>query len=105
LEHGKAACPAKQIPEETLLNLTAETLMTENFEEQAFLELVEHIEVPAANRLRFVYYDGHTHDYEWKDRSRAESWTDEMKQAARVKSLQLLEAQRFGSGEEAGNKN
>ena len=104
LEHGKAACPAKQIPEEILLSVTAETLGAENFDEQVFLELVDHIEVFAANRLRFVFYDGQTHDCEWKDRSRADSWTDEMKQAARTKSLQLLEAQRFGSGEEAGNK-
>jgi DNA invertase Pin-like site-specific DNA recombinase len=104
LEHGKAACPAKQIPEEILLNIAAEALGKEDFDEQAFFERIDHIEVPAANRLRFVFYDGHTRDCEWKDRSRAESWTDEMKQAARAKSLQLLEAQRFGSGEETGNK-
>lgn len=104
LEHGKAACPAKQIPEETLLNIAAEALGKENFDEQAFLELIDYIKVPAANRLRFVFYDGQVRDCEWKDRSRAESWTDEMKQAARAKSLQLLEAQRFGSGRETGNK-
>jgi len=104
LEHGKAACPAKQIPEETLLRITTEALGIENFGEQAFLELIDHIEVPAANRLRFIFTDGRIHDCEWKDRSRAESWTDEMKQAAKEKSLQLLEAQRFGSGEETGNK-
>jgi len=104
LEHGKAACPAKQIPEETLLRITTEALGIENFGEQAFLELIDHIEVPAANRLRFIFTDGRIHDCEWKDRSRAESWTEEMKQAARAKSLQLLEAQRFGSSEETGNK-
>ena len=105
MAHGKAVCPAKQIPEEILLRFTAEALGRENFDEQAFAKLVDHIEVPAPNQLRFVFADGHTCDCAWQDRSRSESWTEAMKQAAREKSLQLLEEQNLGSGKKADYAN
>lgn len=102
MTNGKAICPAKQIPEEMLLRTTVEALRVENFDEQAFNRLVDHIEVPAPNQVRFVFTDGHACDCEWKDRSRSESWTEAMKQMAREKSLQFLEDQNIGSGKEAG---
>lgn len=86
LLHGKAACPAKQIPEETILRAAADALGQEFFEENEFNRRIERIEVPGPNWLRFVLYDGNAIECEWKDRSRSESWTDEMKQAAREKS-------------------
>ncbi len=105
LEHGKSACPAKQIPEETLLRAVAEAIGTENFNEPFFSKLINHIEVPAPNALLFVFVDGRRFEYEWKDRSRAESWTDEMKQAAKERSLAIKEALHGGSSKETGNKN
>ena len=44
------------------------------------------IETHPGNLLRFIFADGSTADYVWKDRSRSESWTDEMKAAARRKT-------------------
>lgn len=55
LEHGKAACPAKQIPEETLLRITTEALGTENFDEQVFFERIDHIEVPRCKQTSFRF--------------------------------------------------
>ena len=39
------------------------------------------------NTLVFCWVDGTQAVKRWKDRSRAESWTDEMKEAARQKTL------------------
>jgi len=85
LEHGKAACPAKQIPEETILHAVAEVLGQDCFDEREFNRKIERIEVPRPNRLRFIFFNGNVTDCEWKDRSRSQSWTDEMKQKAREK--------------------
>jgi DNA invertase Pin-like site-specific DNA recombinase len=85
LEHGRSACPAKQIPEETILRAAADVLGQDSFDEREFSQKVERIEVPGPNRLHFILYNGLATEYEWKHRSRSESWTDEMKQKAREK--------------------
>ena len=83
LEHGKSACPAKQIPEETILRAAADALGQDCFDEHAFYRKVERIEVPGPYRLRFVFFNGDVFECEWAHRSRSESWTEKMKQAAR----------------------
>ena len=105
LEHRRSTCPAKQIPEETLLCAVAEVLGTEGFEEPSFAKRIDHIEVPVPNILLFVFVDGHRFERQWKDRSRADSWTDEMKQAAKERSLAIKEALSYGSNPETGNEN
>ena len=104
LEHGKSACPAKQIPESALLESCVEALGLASFDETDFLKRVLRIEVVRANTLRFVFTDESTYLSEWKDRSRAESWTDEMKQAAKARSLAIGEAMHSGSSTETGNE-
>ena len=69
---GKAACPAKAVPEETLSEYAAE-----------FNSGFEKVEVCSGNNLIFHFYDGTKKEIFWQDRSRRESWTDEMKQKAR----------------------
>ena len=105
LEHGKNACPAKQIPELVLLDASAEALGLASFDETEFLKRVLRIEIVRANTLRFVFTDGTTYLSEWKDRSRSESWTDEMKQAAKERSLAIRGAIHSGSNTETGNEN
>ena len=73
--HGKAACPSKQIPEAVLDRLTADIC----------IEDLVGIRAEAENRLVFLYKDGTTQEACWQDRSRAESWTPEMKAEARVR--------------------
>ncbi len=51
----------------------------ENFDADIFENQIEKIIVPAPNELAFIFTDGHQVLANWKDRSRSESWTDEMK--------------------------
>ena len=87
-EQGKAVCPAKQIPESTLEAVSAEVLGLDEFNAKAFQDRIDRIEVPGGNQLVFVFKDGHREERTWKDRSRSESWTPEMKEKARQRALQ-----------------
>lgn len=84
---GKAYCASKQIPESTLQQITAEVLETAVFEPDS-LRKVSSILVCRGNRLTFRSHNGTEITRQWKDRSRSESWTDEMKDAARQKALE-----------------
>lgn len=85
LQEGKAACHAKQIPEPVLYTTSAEVLGQQEFDADIFETEIAKIWVPEFNKLVFVYRDGHTAEKVWQDRSRRESWTKEMRQAAREK--------------------
>ena len=82
LSQGKAHCHGKKIPEATLQTVCAEVLGTGDYSPTAFDALIEHIEVPEDNHLRFIFKDGTIAERTWVDRSRRESWTPEMRQAA-----------------------
>lgn len=80
---GKAACPAsKAVPETTLLATTAEVLGLEEFDPHVFAETVSKIVAADGNTLVYHFKDGTTLTAVWKDRSRSESWTPEMRAAA-----------------------
>ena len=83
LTKGTAACQAKEIPEDTLIALTNQALGVSTFDEDIFKKHISSMCVPAPNRVIFTFTDGSRVEMEWKDRSRSESWTDEMRQAAR----------------------
>jgi len=68
---GKDACAAKQIPEEILEEITAD------------MERIAGITADDGNRLLFHFTDGTVTERTWCNRSRSESWTDEMRQKAR----------------------
>ncbi len=85
---GKQFCPtSKAIPEETMKAACAQVLGQSCFEDTAFTANIVSIDACPDNLLRFHFRDGHTAEYHWKDRSRRESWTEEMRQAARQKAL------------------
>ncbi|PYG85717.1 DNA invertase Pin-like site-specific DNA recombinase [Ruminiclostridium sufflavum DSM 19573] len=95
LQDGKDYCHAKQIPEDILHTVTAAALGLAVFETEAFTDRIAEIRVPEANKLVFVFHDGRFVERVWHDRSRADSWTDEMKQAARDRMTpELREASR-----------
>ncbi len=80
---GKRFCPeSKMVPEETVIAAVCSVLGTKDFDEDLFLKRVDHIEAREGNLLRFHFKNGVTADYVWEDRSRAESWTPEMRAAA-----------------------
>ena len=73
---GKAACPSKQIPEPTLEAITADVDLT----------TLREIRAQDGNALLLQYRDGTAETRVWKDRSRAESWTPEMRAMAARKA-------------------
>ena len=75
--YGKKACASKAIPESTLYELTADMAIGD----------LTAIQAENGNTLLFCFKDGSQTVKRWKDRSRAESWTDEMKEKARQKAL------------------
>lgn len=77
---GKAHCAAKQIPESVLESLTG--MVTDDVSD------IQKIIADDNNTLHFIMKDGHTVTHQWKDRSRAESWTPEMREAARQKAIE-----------------
>lgn len=87
-EKGKAGCPSKQIPESILEEVCTAVLDLDSFDGEVFKEQIARIEVPGANRLTFVFKDGRREERTWKDRSRADSWTPEMKEKARQRTLE-----------------
>ena len=85
---GKAACASKQIPESTLQQVTADVLGQNNFTHEWLCKRIQHIRVCNENTLIFCFKNGSEITQTWKDRSRSQSWTDEMKEAARQKTLE-----------------
>ncbi len=80
---GKAACTSKQIPENTLMTVAAEVLGTNTFDSNAFHNKITAVRAAEGNTLVFCFKDGTEIVKRWSTRSRAESWTAEMRDAAR----------------------
>lgn len=74
---GKKACPSKAIPETTLMALAAEI---DDFSK------ITAITADKDNTLVFSLINGETIVKQWKDRSRSESWTPEMRAAVGKKT-------------------
>lgn len=87
LSEGKSKCHGKKIPETTLKAITAEVLNLHNFEEEAVTENIQQIIVPKPNHLIYILNDGTSVKKVWKDHSRRDSWTPEMKEKARQQAL------------------
>lgn len=81
---GKRYCPSKQIPENTLIAMTEEVLGGID----ALHDKITAIRAEKDNTLVFCFKDGTESVKRWQDRSRAESWTEDMKNAAREKALE-----------------
>ncbi len=75
--HGKKACASKAIPESVLYELTADTPLGD----------LTAIRAEKDNTLVFCFKNGERTVKRWKDRSRSESWTEEMKEKARQQAL------------------
>ena len=86
MAEGKAKCHGKKIPDTTLRCLIAKLLGMPEYDPAAFSEVVDSIFPYEGNRLVFTFKDGTVREATWKDRSRSESWTPEMKAKARENS-------------------
>ena len=74
---GKVACSSKAIPESTLMETAATVSATGE---------ITAVTAHNDNTLEFTLADGTVTVKQWQDRSRAASWTPEMRSAAREKS-------------------
>jgi hypothetical protein len=82
LTQGKQFCHAKQIREDTLHEMTADVLHTPVFDERLYKEKILQIRVPAFNQLIYIFKDGTEVKCVWQDRSRSDSWNEDMKHEA-----------------------
>ena len=71
--YGKDVCPSKAVPESTLMSVVAEV---------SDFSKITAITADKDNALIFTLSNGETIVKRWKDRSRSESWTLEMRAAA-----------------------
>lgn len=86
--YGKSTCfYGKQIPDDELIRTSAEVLGLDIFDEHVFSTKIDHITACSGNRLVFHFFNGTTAERTWRERSRAESWTPEMKEKARQARL------------------
>jgi DNA invertase Pin-like site-specific DNA recombinase len=90
---GKTFCASKQIPEDTLLKVSAEVLGATEFDERYFNEYVCSIIVSADNTLVYSFKDDAEIKKQWKDRPRSQSWTEEMRAEARKRALERRQKQ------------
>jgi hypothetical protein len=82
-KQGRKGCQSKAIPEKTLQKILKDIPMEE----------VEQIRAENGNRIVIRFKDGNETRLKWNDRSRAESWTPEMKEKARQKAKRQHAAQ------------
>lgn len=85
---GKSLCSSKAVPEKTLMATSCEVLGIDDFDENLFAEKISRIIVKENNTLDFILTDGAVVTRQWKDLSRSESWTDEMRQKAHRKEME-----------------
>ena len=78
---GKAYCASKQIPEKILIDLLMEVLGNDHSADE-----IDHIEMHPNNRVLFIFTDGRTEEYFWKDHSRKDSWDAEKRKKAAEKT-------------------
>lgn len=81
--YGKGTCASKQIPEGTLEKAAAEVLGLDAFDAKALHDKITTVRAEGNNTLVFLFKDGAQTVKRWTDRSRSESWTPEMRAAAR----------------------
>lgn len=62
-----------------MISVCCEVLGMTEFDANIFENQINKILVPAPNELIFVFHDGHEISAHWQDRSRSESWTEEMR--------------------------
>src|SRR5574344_456883 len=84
---GKNECASKSIPEEILNEVTSHVIGACELTDDLVQTRIDYIEAFNGNKIVYHFKDGTVQDIYWKDRSRSESWTPEMKEQARQRAL------------------
>lgn len=90
-ELGKANCPSQRVREDILIERTCAVLNLQDRKEltnEKITQAIKYIEVPEHNLLRYYLNDGRIETVKWENPSRSKSWTPEMRERARQKSLE-----------------
>lgn len=95
---GKKYCASKAVPESLLIAATTQVLGLRQFDAELFEKCIANIEVLPDNLLRYIFTNRHMETFRWQDRSRSESWTDEMRAAAGRKTRERNEERRVTHG-------
>ena len=90
-KYGKDGCPNKKVPQDILEKVTSEVLKLKEFDERVFKKEIDHITAFNDSRLFFHFKDGHEVEKTWSYPSRSESWSEEMKEAARKRTAEMNE--------------
>lgn len=90
-QRGKDVCPSQKIPEKILIEKTKEILNTDTLTRDLLAEKLHHIVVSERSHLKYIFNDGSSVDTGWEHKSRSQSWTPEMKEAARQRALKRWE--------------
>lgn len=77
---GKSACDSQMIRDDILKETSAKALGMPEFDEEVFKKKVKGIQVLRNNRLIYFFTDGTSKEMIWKQKSRADAWTPEMKE-------------------------
>ena len=82
-DYGKKHCHAKRIRDDLLNELLLNALGFDNFNDVAVSEILREIRLNSDSKTIELHFTDDTVEViEWRERSRSESWTDEMKKKA-----------------------
>lgn len=84
---GKEFCNSKSVPEEILIELTKKVLDVKEITQEIVRNKIDHIEALRGNKVVFHLKNGTVIEETWKDLSRRDNWTLEMKEKARQRAL------------------
>jgi hypothetical protein len=73
---------------------TAQALGIASFDEKLMRLHIAEIRIPARNQLIFVFQDSRQVRLDWEHTSRSHSWTPEMREVARQRTLQQNQARK-----------
>ena len=92
---GKEYCnSSKRIPENSLYEALNEYFGTQDFDEKIFKKKVDYMVAESENKIKLHLLDGTVDVVTWKDPSRKESWTLEMREKARLAALDMHQKRR-----------
>ena len=84
---GQEVCHAKLVPNDIIVEASNHVLGIEQYDNAIFNSKVNQIIVKPNRLLEFHMKDGTCLNYHWEHRSRSKSWTPEMKQQAKERSI------------------
>ena len=102
MDLGKVYCPAKQIRDSILKNKACEVLGLPgdtDLTREIVVSNIVSIESAAGNQLRFFLKSGNVETVTWENPSRSSSWTQEMRENAKQKSLNAVKRRKEANHE------